>query len=72
MKYSTLQYRAVFSFTRDAMLRGKTVKGKFVVSTGALKDLCKLYLEPVGLRMKELKTSTSVTVSIERNGADED
>lgn len=66
MKYSTLQYRAVFSFTRDAMSKGRVSKGVFMVDTTALQDLCKLYLTPVGLRMKESKHGKS-TVSIERN-----
>jgi len=69
MKYSTLQYRAVFSFTRDVMARGKTVKGNFTVGVPVLKDLCKLYLTPVGLRMKESKREKG-TISIERNDVD--
>jgi hypothetical protein len=71
MKYSTLQYRAVFSFTRDAMAKGKISKGVFAVSADALKELCKTYLTPVGLRMKESKRDKG-TISIERNDVDED
>lgn len=71
MKYSTLQYRAVFSFMRDAMAKGKVVKGNYVVSMDVLKSLCKLYLSPVGLRMKENKRDKG-TISIERNDVNAD
>ena len=64
MKYSTLQYRAVFSFMRDATSKGKITKGNYVVSMTVLKELCKVYLNPVGLRMKENKREKG-TISIE-------
>ncbi len=70
MKYSTLQYRAVFSFMRDAASKGKIGKGVFSVSLDTLQDLCRLYLEPVGLRIKEGKGTKGNTISIERNSAD--
>lgn len=72
MKYSMLQYRATFSFLRDAAGRGTVVKGNFCVPMIVLTDLCKLYLEPVGLRIKENKRGKVSTVSIERNNYDED
>lgn len=67
MKYSTLQYRAVFSFMREASSRGRVVKGSFTVPMETLTSLCKVYLEPAGLRMKESKSVKTTTVSIERN-----
>jgi hypothetical protein len=69
MKYSTLQYRAVFSLTRDAMSKGKIAKEQFCIPIEVLRDLCKTYLAPVGLRLKEGK-SMKGTVSIERNDVD--
>jgi len=72
VKYSTLQYRAVFSFMRDATTKGTVVNGSFCVPMTALIELCKVYLEPVGLRMKESKRSKINTVSIERNDCDKD
>ena len=72
MKYSTLQYRAVFSFMRDATTKGKIAKGIYSIPVTTLKELCELYLKPVGLRMKENKPGKSAigTISIERNDAD--
>ena len=70
MKYSTLQYRAVFSFVRDATLRGRMTKGNYVINMDVLRELCTLYLTPVGLRMKENKHDKGTTISIERNDAD--
>jgi len=70
MKYSTLQYRAVFSFMRDATTKGKVSKGNYVISMATLKELCKIYLNPVGLRMKENKRDRG-TISIERNDVDD-
>ena len=67
MKYSTLQYRAVFSFMRDATTKGKVSKGAYAISMTTLQDLCKTYLEPVGLRMRENKKGAKDTISIERN-----
>ena len=67
MKYSTLQYRAVFSFMRDAMSKGKIAKGVYSVNVATLKELCTLYLAPVGLRMKENKRGVANSISIERN-----
>jgi hypothetical protein len=72
VKYSTLQYRAVFSFMRDATTRGAVINGNFCVPMVALTELCKVYLEPVGLRMKESKRNKANTVSIERNDYDKD
>ena len=70
MKYSTLQYRAVFSFMRDATTKGKVAKGVYAIPMATLQDLCKTYLEPVGLRMKENKKGVKDTISIERNDLD--
>ena len=70
MKYSTLQYRAVFSFMRDATTKGKVAKGVYTIPMATLQDLCKIYLEPVGLRMKENKKGAKDTISIERNDLD--
>ena len=72
MKYSTLQYRAVFSFMRDATTKGKITKGVYSISMPALQELCNTYLEPVGLRMKENKKGSANTISIERNDLDVD
>ena len=70
MKYSTLQYRAVFSFMRDATTKGKIAKGVYAIPMATLQDLCKTYLEPVGLRMRENKKGAKDTISIERNDID--
>ena len=70
MKYSTLQYRAVFSFMRDATTKGKVRKGVYAIPMATLQDLCKTYLEPVGLRMRENKKGAKDTISIERNDLD--
>lgn len=70
MKYSTLQYRAVFSFMRDATTKGKVTKGVYAIPMTTLQDLCKTYLEPVGLRMRENKKGVKDTISIERNDLD--
>ena len=70
MKYSTLQYRAVFSFMRDATTKGKVAKGVYAIPMATLQDLCKTYLEPVGLRMRENKKGVKDTISIERNDLD--
>ena len=70
MKYSTLQYRAVFSFMRDATTKGKVTNGVYAIPMATLQDLCKIYLEPVGLRMKENKKGAKDTISIERNDLD--
>jgi hypothetical protein len=51
---------------RDATTKGKIAKGNYVVSMAVLKELCKIYLNPVGLRMKENKRDKG-TISIERN-----
>ena len=72
MKYSTLQYRAVFSFMRDATTKGKITKGVYCINMSTLQELCKTYLEPVGLRMKENKKGSKDTISIERNDLDAD
>jgi len=70
VKYSTLQYRAVFSFMRDATTKGKVTKGVYAIPMTTLQDLCKTYLEPVGLRMRENKKGVKDTISIERNDLD--
>jgi hypothetical protein len=70
VKYSALQYRAVFSFTRDASTKGKIAKGVYAIPMATLQDLCKTYLEPVGLRMRENKKGAKDTISIERNDID--
>lgn len=70
MKYSSLQYRAVFSFARDSMALGKLRKDVFYIKTDSLKSLCEKYLQPVGLRMIEHKSAKSTTISIERNPAE--
>jgi hypothetical protein len=55
---------------RDATSKGKIIKGNYVVGMTVLRELCKLYLNPVGLRMKENKREKG-TISIERNDVED-